>query len=194
MKYIKTYENFNYQPVNEELFGLWEKIKGMYSKAKEVVDKIVQSMSPEELQDAANYLSDKGLTPELAKQAAEKLGVEKNEPSPEVAEDIAEIVEVETSENSKYLKEGVEETVKFRLIKWLGMPALTTFFAWLYTIAGRAAAIGWASEPKWITDIHDALGGFGGPLAFILVAITFILFIITVMKMTTKGPIFTEKF
>ena len=36
MKYIKTYENFNYQPVNEELFGLWKKIKDMYAKAKEI--------------------------------------------------------------------------------------------------------------------------------------------------------------
>jgi hypothetical protein len=65
MKYIKTYENFNYK-VNEEFFGIGKKIKEVIATAKEISNKVISNMTDEEKQDALDYMADKGLTPESA--------------------------------------------------------------------------------------------------------------------------------
>ena len=177
MKYIKTYERFDYKPVNEEIFGIFNKIKEMIKAGREVVDKLVNQMTNNELKEALEYAYDKGLTPELAKKAADKLKLETPEEAATQLEDVVEPI----------VNESIFSDVKDRIIRFIGMPALTGFLGWITSILLRASATGWASEPQWIIDIHDKIGSFGGPLGVLGVILTFILFIVTIAKMKDKN-------
>lgn len=184
MKYIKTYENFNYSPLNEEFLGLGKKLREIYQQSKDAVNKVISNMSDEEKSEAMDYLADKGLTPEVAKEAAQKLDLEKPEPSPEVTQELADVVGEEVEQTTEsVVNEGLMDTIKDRLIRFIGLPGLTTFIGWLTSIVLRAVAPGWASQPAWIQQLHDALPhGLHGPLALIGVFATFILFVITMAK------------
>lgn len=177
MKYIKTYENFN--PVNEELFGIFDKIKEAISVGKEVVNDLVSKMSPMEMEEALAYAAEQGLTPELAKQTANKLKIETPDAAASQLEEIVEPV----------INESIFTDIKDRIIRFIGLPALTGFLGWLTSIVLRATSIGWSGEPQWIIEIHDKLGAYGGWLSVLAVFVTFITFIITVAKLHDKDAL-----
>jgi hypothetical protein len=178
MKYIKTYENFNYK-VNEELFGIGNKIKEVIATAKEISNKVISNMTDEEKQDALDYMMDKGLTPESAQEAANKLKLE----TPEVAADVIQEV-VPEIEEEPVANESVKNVIVDRLIRFVANPAISAFLIWCTKIGVSAVSIGWADQPKWIQDIHDAIPhALHGWVSILLVFITFIFFILTVAKM-----------
>lgn len=185
MKYIKTYESFNYQ-VNEEFLGIGKKLKEYIDIAKKVSQGVISKMSDEERMEALNYMEDKGMTPELAQQTADKLNIEDS--SEETADTITEVVpEVVEGENSsyEYINEGIGDVIKDRLIRFVGNPMLSGFLIWISSIIFKATAIGWASQPQWIIDIHDALAAYNlqGPVSLIIWIITFVVCILTIVKM-----------
>jgi hypothetical protein len=178
MKYIKTYENFNYK-VNEEFFGIGNKIKEVIATAKEISNKVVSNMTDEEKQDALDYMADKGLTPESAQEAASKLKLE----TPEVAADVIQEV-VPEIEEEPVANESVKNVIVDRLIRFVANPAISAFLIWCTKIGVSAVSMGWADQPKWIQDIHDAIPhALHGWVSILLVFTSFVFTIITIAKM-----------
>jgi hypothetical protein len=113
------------------------------------------------------------MTPEAAKQVSNKLKLD--QATEETAEELTKIAEPE-------LNEGIG-TIGDRIIRYIGLPALTTFFGWLSVSVLRATAEGWASQPRWVIDLHEQIAALNlqGPLSMVAVIVGFVLFIITVM-------------
>ena len=177
MKYIKTYENFDYQ-VNEEFLGIGKKIKELIAKAKEISNKVVSEMSDQEKQEAMSFMEEKGLTPEAAQQAADKFKLSNPEVAAEVIEDVVPEVAGETNE-------GFKEVVVDRIIRFVANPMISGFLLWISSIVLRATSIGWSEQPEWIIKIHDALASYNlqGPVSIIVWFTTFIFCILTIAKM-----------
>jgi hypothetical protein len=179
MKYIKTYENFSYK-VNEEFFGIGKKIKEVIATAKEISNKVVSKMTDEEKQEALDYMVDKGLTPEAAQETASKLKLETPDAAAEVIQDaVPEITEEEPVAN-----ESVKNVIVDRLIRFVANPAISAFLIWCTKVGVSAVSMGWADQPKWIQDIHDAIPhALHGWVSILLVFTTFIFCILTIVKM-----------
>jgi hypothetical protein len=178
MKYIKTYENFNYK-VNEEFFGIGKKIKEVIATAKEISNKVISNMTDEEKQDALDYMADKGLTPESAQEAASKLKLE----TPEVAADVIQEV-IPEIEEEPVANESTKNVIVDRLIRYVASPAISAFLIWCTKIGVSAVSMGWVDQPKWVQDIHDAIPhALHGWVSILLVFVTFIFFVITMARM-----------
>jgi hypothetical protein len=192
MKYIKTFESFNYK-VNEEFnfSGLSENIK----KTKEFAKDLAKNMPDEEKQKALGYMAEKGLTPELAKQLGGKLNIGLNDTPEEAAYTVTGVVPEVCEENSSLqINESLKEKIYDRLIRFVGMPMLTGFFTWVGSIFWRAAGLGWADQPEWIVKIHDFVGGFGGYISILFVVIAFVTFIVTLAMMFIGRKEFLQSF
>lgn len=188
MKYVKTFENFNYQ-VNEEFLGIG-KLKESIDKAKKVAENVVSEMSDEEKEDALNYLAEKSgvSTDDLikgAKDASKKLNLDNpTEAAETIEEKVPEVVgELDQQSVQWSVNESIVEKIKDRLIRFVANPLLTGLIGWVGSIVWRASAIGWADQPEWIIRIHEQLGAFAGPLSFVLWVITFVVGIVTICKM-----------
>lgn len=180
MRYIKTYENFNVKLTNEEfMFG--GKLKKAIEDAKKISNDVVSQMSEEEAVEAMEYMKEKGLTPELAQETANKLKL--NSSADEAAETIAQAVPEVTEEEK--VEEGIKNVIVDRLIRFVANPLLSGFLIWLSSIVLRATAIGWSTQPEWIQKIHDALAAYSlqGPISLLVWLISFVFVILTIAKM-----------
>lgn len=196
MKYIKTFENFNYQ-VNEEFFGIGKKI----DTVKKVVEEEVSKMSDEEKAEAMEYLSEKSGVSwqklvEGAKAFFNKFNLDNSTEASETIEEVVPEVGANTDNTPKTgeetllgdsvqwsVNEGIGEKIKDRLIRFVANPLLTGLIGWIGSIVWRASALGWADQPEWIIRIHEQLGAWGGPLSFLLWVIAFVFGILTIAKM-----------
>lgn len=180
MRYIKTYENFNVKLTNEEfMFG--GKLKKAIEDAKKISNDVVSKMSEEEAVEAMEYMKEKGLTPELAQETANKLKL--NSSADEAAETIAQAVPEVTEEEK--VEESIKNVIVDRLIRFVANPLLSGFLLWLSSIVLRATAVGWATQPQWIQKIHDALAAYSlqGPISLLVWLLTFVFCILTLAKM-----------
>jgi hypothetical protein len=181
MKYIKTYENFNFQSTNEEfLFG--GKLKKAIEDARRISNDVISNMSEEEAAEAMSFMEEKGLTKELAEETANKLNLNKS--SEEAAETVAQAVPEIAGEEQK-MEESVKNVIVDRLIRFVGNPLISGFLVWVSSIVLRSTAVGWSTQPEWIQKIHDALATYGlqGPVSLLVWLLTFVFCILTIAKM-----------